>query len=303
MKKLAVYFFLFTLIASCSGFADTSSPPPPAFAPDQPANGLIVLLNDYGDQDFYVGALKGAIYSKFLDARIDDITDEVPQYNIREGAYILAHSATEFPPGTVFCVVVDPGVGSKRKPIAVETDDGRYYVAPDNGVLTFVLQQSKVKEAREITNPLFMRDANSLSSTFHGRDVFGPASAELAKGVPIQLAGPPLPNVATFQEEPPTLDGGRLNGEVDHVDWYGNVHTNIPRDMLDKLGATPGRVLRIHIGSESVNAPLVNTYSDVRDGDWLAVINSAGVLEIARNQASANAILQIAAGTRVSVNL
>lgn len=264
-------------------------------------NGLVILLNDYGTQDFYVGAIKGAIYSKFPGARIDSISFEVPPFNIREGAYLLARSAPEFPPGTVFCVVVDPGVGTKRKSVAVETEDGKFYVVPDNGLLTLVIKASHVKEAREITNPRFMRDANALSTTFHGRDIYGPAAATLAMGIPLRQAGPEVKELVTFKIREPKIERGELSGEVEHIDWYGNLLTNIPKEMLDQLGTQRGKMLRIQVGSETVEARYVKTYSEASPGSWVAVINSAGMFEIAINQASANAFLQAHTGTAIKV--
>jgi S-adenosylmethionine hydrolase len=305
-------FLLVLFVFSMSyGFADVApsiahpKPSPSASitsVPGQKPNGLIILLTDYGDQDFYVGALKGKIYSIFPNARIDAITNQVPPFSIREGAYLLAMSAPEFPPGTVFCVAVDPGEEVPSKTVIVETEDGKYYVAPDNGVLTLVLNQFKVVEARIVANPDFMKKWASGATGFQGIDVLGPTAAWVAEGMPLEKIGPPVGNLVRFKVALPQSKKREVDGEVEHVDWFGNIHTNIPAALLEKLGVSEKRTLRLEIGSETVVAPYVKTYSEVGEGNWLVLINDLGNLEIARNQASANALLQVSPGTHVRVH-
>lgn len=273
---------------------------PPAAAEVQP-NGLVVLLTDYGTEDFYVGALKGAIYRAFPGARIDSITHEVPAFDIREGAYLLVHAAEEFPPGTTFVGVVDPGVGTARKAIAAETRNGLFFVGPDNGLLTLVFQRFGVKRIHEIQNPAVIR-RGARSSTFHGRDIFGPAAGHLAAGFPLSRIGPRLKNWVALPVEEAVREGSQVRGEVQHVDHYGNLLTNIPASLVEQLGLQPGDLVAVTIGQETRQIPLVKTYGDVPEGTLLLTLNSLGVVEIALNMGKAAPALGVAAGTAVRLS-
>lgn len=267
-------------------------------------NGLVVLASDLGTQDFYVGAVKGAIYSKFFGVDIDEISLVMPPSNVREASYILANAASEFPRGTVFCILVDPtGPSGKSRAIAVETEDEKFYVAPDNGVLTLVMRRAKIVNAREVTNSIYLHDANALTSMFPGRDIYGPAAGALAKGTALELLGSPAKDLVTFPIADPKLDKGELSGEVAHITSSGNIVTNIPQELVTKLGALSGKALSIDFGSSQLDAPFVKGAADAKQGNWYVSINNLGTLEVARNQASANAILQVHAGTLVKIRL
>jgi S-adenosylmethionine hydrolase len=261
-------------------------------------NGLVVLLTDYGTEDFYVGALKGAIYRAFPGARIDSITHEVPAFDIREGAYLLVHAAAEFPPGTTFVGIVDPGVGTARKPIAAETQNGLLFVAPDNGLLTLVFRRFGVKRVHEIRNPAVLRQG-VRSSTFHGRDIFGPAAGHLASGFPLRRVGPQLEKWVTLKVEDAVREGSEVRGEVQHVDHYGNLLTNIPRSLLETLGLQPGDPVAVTLGQETRWIPFVRTYGDVPAGTLLLTINSLDLVEIAVNMGRAVQTTGATAGTAV----
>lgn len=263
-------------------------------------NGLVILLTDYGAADFYVGALKGAIYSAFPQARIDSITHEVPPFDIREGAYLLAGAAREFPLGTTFVAVVDPGVGTERKPLAAETESGHFFVAPDNGLLTLVFAELGVRRVHEITNPQVLRPG-ALSSTFHGRDLFGPAGAHLAAGFPLVEVGPELKQWVTLKIETGRLEEGAVLGEVVHVDRYGNLLTNIPRELLAQLPAQRGDRLKVTVGEQTRKMPFVKTYGDVPEGEFLLLIHSLDEVEIAINLGSAAGVTGARAGTKVKI--
>ena len=154
-------------------------------------NGLVVLLTDFGADAVYVGALKGAMYTKFPEIRIDAISNSVPPFDVVAGAHMLAEAANEFPLGTTFCCVVDPGVGTDRKRIVLETKTGHCFVGPDNGLLSLVAHRYGLAELREIANPKLFRQGE-MSQTFHGRDVFGPVAAARAGGVARGEVGPEL---------------------------------------------------------------------------------------------------------------
>lgn len=152
-------------------------------------NGMVILLTDYGADSIYVGVLKGAIYSRFPQAKVDSISHSVAPFDVVAGAYMLAEACKEFPAGTVFCCIVDPGVGTARKGIALETNTGQVFVGPDNGLMGLVAERDGVKQVRETSNKALWR-AGVTSTTFHGRDIFGPVAAALASGVPIEELDP-----------------------------------------------------------------------------------------------------------------
>jgi hypothetical protein len=278
---------LYSLFLSCS-----DSPKP---------NGIIALLTDYGTGDAYVGALSGAILRINPKARLVTITHEVPSYDIREASYLLASAAVEFPPGTVFVAVVDPGVGSSRRAIALETNDGKYFVGPDNGIFTDVIRSSGVKRAHSIDNVLWMRPTG-VSTTFHGRDVFGPAAAQLSKGASVQEAGGVLAKLVQFQRTEASFDGQNFRSQILHRDHYGNLLTNIPAEMAAKAGLKKGMQLTVRNSLIMAGASFENRYSAVDSGKFVIVINSQGRLEIARNLASAGDSLKVRAGDEIVIS-
>jgi hypothetical protein len=246
-------------------------------------NGMVILLNDYGTDSIYVGILKGAIYKQFIDARVDTITCAVPPYDIASGAYLLAEAAPEYPKGTVFCCVVDPGVGTERKSVAIETKSGHYFVAPDNGLLTVVGDRLGISGIRECTNQMLWRD-RVTSTVFHGRDIYGPVSAALAKGTSFEDIGEALDNIVRIELTAAVVDGETVRGSVMRADPYGNLVTTITRSDLEKLGIARGDVLDVTIGATTWTAPFVTTYANVPKGDRLVVLQSSGFVECAINQ-------------------
>lgn len=255
----------------------------PALAADFRPNGLIVLLTDFGTRDFYVGAMKGAILRTSPNVRIEDITHEVPKYDIAEGAYTLLKSAPEFPKGAVFLCVVDPGVGTARKPVAILTADGNAYVGPDNGLFTRVIDAAGLVSAYELTNADLM-GKDLISSTFHGRDVFGPVAAHLASGFPIDRVGPRLESLVRLEPRKPRIEREVVIGEVTLVDEYGDVLTSLLRKDLEQAGIQKGDTLKIRIGDREVVAPFLKTYGDVPEGKPVCMVSSGEVFEIAINQ-------------------
>lgn len=285
MKKsrCLLFAFCFLLFYGCS-----STPP------------TIALLTDYGTQDHYLGQLQGVILSVNPGARLVTITHEVPSYDIREGSFILATAAGDFPKGTIFVAVVDPSVGSKRRAIIVETLDKKYFVGPDNGLFTDVIRTLGVKRAFEITNVLWFR-TSVISSTFHGRDIFGPAAAHLAKGENVEDAGPMISDLQRFQRSEAVLGEGRIRGEILHRDRYGNLISNIPAPMLAKAGWKNGMTFDCAIRKQTARAKFADRYNAVAPGEYVILLNSQGLVEIARNLADAATGLNAAAGDTLDI--
>ncbi len=265
------------------------------------ANGLIVMLTDFGSKDFYVGAMKGAMYSVYPDVRLDYISHDVTKFDIAEGAYTLAKAAVEFPPGTVFVIVVDPGVGTERKPIALKTREKKYFVAPDNGLLTSVIEELGLVELREIKNPALTRKGQ-LSSTFHGRDIFGPVAAHLAKGLAFEKVGPKLENYVKLKLEQAKVIDGRIVGKIDTVDEYGNVLTNIRVQIFNEAGFKKGDVLKLQFDNGNIiECKYLTTYSDVPIGEYVGLFSSGGVFELAINQGNLAEKLNLKSQTEVII--
>ncbi|MFO7977006.1 MAG: SAM-dependent chlorinase/fluorinase [Candidatus Hydrogenedentota bacterium] len=236
---------------------------------------LITLSTDFGEQDFYVAAMKGVLASRCPKASILDLSHSLPPQDIMSAALLLEGCMPCFPDETVHMVVVDPGVGTSRRPIAARLG-GQYFVCPDNGLLTLVLKKLSLIEARIITNPACM--TATVSTTFHGRDIFAPTAAYLASGEPFSDVGPILETLQTLDiPEPVCMSETTVSGTVIHVDSFGTVLSNITRETL------PGKkVRRVRLG------PLVlegigKTFSDVPLGKPVAYFGSSERLEIAVN--------------------
>ena len=247
-------------------------------------NGLIIMITDFGFKDFYVGAMKGAMYKVFPQAKIDEISHGVSKFDIKEGAYTLAKAAPEFPLGTVFVGVIDPGVGTQRKPIAMKTKNGNCFVAPDNGLLTLIGASMGVAEVREITNRDVMRQ-DVQSSTFHGRDIFGPAAAHLAKGFAFEKIGPVLKEYVQLPISFAKIVDDAIVGQIDVIDEYGNVITNIRPDLFEALGIQGGKTIEIEFSNrQKVLCKYVKAYGDAPVGSGVGLFGSGGVFEVAINQ-------------------
>ncbi len=248
-------------------------------------NGMVVLLTDYGADSIYVGILKGAIYSKFPEAKVVTATNSVPPFDVLAGGHLLLEACGAFPRGTTFCCVVDPGVGTDRKCIVLETKAGQYFVSPDNGLLTLVAREYGVAQLHECSNKALWR-AGSLSTTFHGRDIFGPVAASLASGVAIEDAGPELEKMIELDVPVSEVKQGAALGAVVRKDIYGNLVTNITRQQLQRLRIKRGDTLDITIGKAHYQATFVSAYGDVPTGERLVLVQSSGFVECAANMRS-----------------
>ncbi len=261
---------------------------------------IVALLSDFGTQDHYVGAMKGAVLSVCPDAQLVDVVHELPPHDVGAGSYALVAATEGFPAGTVFLAVVDPGVGTSRRGLAVQTEAHRF-VAPDNGLLTEVLADHPEARVHAITNAGLFR--YRVSSTFHGRDVFGPVAGHLARGMPIEEAGPPVVDPARIAL-PIVHRRSRTEweGEVVHADRFGNLTTNVSerdlREILSHFGGDPTEVVVV---VEGAVLPLVRAYADVPEGEPCALLGSSHRLEIAIHGRSASRLLGAARGAAVRI--
>lgn len=264
---------------------------------------LVALLTDFGEKDWYVGSMRGVIQTIAPGCHTADITHEVPAFDVRAGALMLEASYNYFPERTVFCCVVDPGVGSARNAL-VATDGYYFFVAPDNGLLTLVLKNREQSfMAWRAVNSSFMLP--QVSQTFQGRDVFAPLAAHLARGVKPAEMGELLTSIEMFDyQEPRVLDGEAVSGEVIYIDQFGNVITNIRRGNLIHLKKkqTDGADWLLQVGEQTVMG-LAGSYHERPPGEAVFYWGSAGYLELAVNQSHAAEIFQCSPGTPVRLIL
>jgi S-adenosylmethionine hydrolase len=248
----------------------------------------IVFMTDFGTVDDSVAICKGVMYSIVPEVHIVDLTHQVTPFSILDGARFLFGATAYYPAGTVFVVVIDPTVGSTRKAVVVKSKRGQYFVLPDNGLMTLVQDRDGIESAREITNRDWMIGA-ALSSTFHGRDIFSPAGAHLARGDDWANVGPELDvsKLVRLDIALAKLDDHGLSGEVIATDGpFGNLVTNISGDDFLKLGYARGRTVNVTIGKNEMDIPFVRTFSDVPLKQPLLYIDSRGRLGLAVNQES-----------------
>lgn len=251
--------------------------------------GILTLFTDFGTADGYVAAMKGVIRGIAPELSLDDAGHELPQGDVGRAAWALSRYWKTYPEGTVHLVVVDPGVGTDRRALAVEAD-GRFLVAPDNGVLSRVLRSASAWRAVEAVEEEY--HGPRRSSTFHGRDVFAPVAAHLATGVSLDALGPPVDDPVLLDEPRPERSGAWIRGRIVAVDRFGNLISNIPADELAPGGRVEvaGRRLRLE-----------RTYGSVEPGRLLALVNSSDRLEIAVRDGSAARTLEAAEGLPVRV--
>jgi len=261
---------------------------------------LVVLLTDYGTSDFYVGALEGSIYSANPSARISTITHEVLAFNVAEGSYILAQAAQEYPSGAVFAAEVDPSVGAEERSIVLETKDGKFFVGPDNGLFSGVMDELGIASVREVSNRSLTRQGN-VFATFKGIEVYGPVAGYLSAGMDPTEVGPEIFDPVRIEMAVADLADEKLIGTVAHVDHWGNLVTNIPIELVEMADLAPGDQIEISIGGENIEAAYGTTYGDVPLGEWVAFISSLGRVEIAINMGSAAETLGVFAGAEVQI--
>ena len=277
---------------------------------------VISLLTDFGQSDHYVGVMKGVMLDIVPDAVFADITHLISPQDIREAAYTLMNSVPFFPVHTVHLVVVDPGVGSRRRAVGVETPRGKF-IAPDNGVLTYLLAQGIPFQAVELSNPAYHLE--EISTTFHGRDIFSPTAAHLAAGVPLTEFGPVIEDLVWLPQPILEIHPDRIVGEVLSVDHFGNLGTSINSlqwssgDTLSLKSIWGGegekrnqvefsaKEVRVEIGDFSVQG-ISRTFSAVEPGQPLALVGSDHALDLSLNQGNLAENLGALPGDRVTLN-
>jgi len=277
-RKVIVILALFGVFSSLSARAQDSAKYPPT----------IVFMTDFGVVDDSVAICRGVMYSVMPTVRVVDLTHEVMPFSILDGARYLYGATPYYPAGTVFVVVIDPGVGSARKAVIIKSKRGQYFVLPDNGLITLVAQRDGLDSAREITNTSWMI-GKALSSTFHGRDIFSPAGAHLARGDDWAQVGPEVDvnTLVRLDLQAAKIDDQGLHGEVIATDGpFGNLVTNVDAEDFLKLGYQRGQTVPITIGDRRFDLPFVKTFSDVPLNKPLIYIDSRGHFALAVNQGS-----------------
>ena len=248
----------------------------------------IVFMTDFGTFDDSVTICKGVMYSVMPSVRIVDLSHQVNPFSILDGARYLEGVTPYYPAGTVFVVVIDPGVGSARKAVIVKSKRAQYFVLPDNGLITLVADRDGLEGAHEIANTDWMI-GTALSSTFHGRDIFSPSGAHLARGDDWAQAGPALDvkSLVRLDLETAKIDDRGLHGEAIATDGpFGNLVTNVDAEDFLKLGYQRGQTVPITIGERKIELPFVKTFSDVALKKPLIYIDSRGRFALAVNQGS-----------------
>jgi S-adenosylmethionine hydrolase len=256
---------------------------------------IITLLTDFGLEDGYVAAMKGVIAGIAPDADVVDVTHLIPPQDVASGRFRLLTVTPYFPPGTVHLAVVDPGVGTRRRAVAVRSSSGSLLVGPDNGLLLGALEADPAVAAVELSEPRFWRTP-APSATFHGRDVFAPVAAHLARGVALELLGPAvaLDSLVSVELPPWRPVPGGAEGAVQAVDRFGNLISNVPGTVLSGVGAWTASIAGRTVTGRG-------TYGDVPPGEALALVGSHGFVEIAVRQGSARNALEASIGMAVAI--
>lgn len=261
---------------------------------------LITLLTDFGTRDYFVASLKGVILTINPDARIVDLSHDIAPHAVTEGAYMLQACYRAFPEGTIHLAVVDPGVGSNRRPILAKTS--RYYfVAPDNGILSPILDDVSDVEIRQLENPRYRLE--SPGATFHGRDIFAPAAAWLSRGAVLSSFGPPVCDPVKTDWPKPTVTDEAIAGQIVYVDRFGNLISNLTmRDIAPTRAGSRRLAPLIRLADYTIGG-LVGSYSEGDSSRPCALINSDGRLEIFLKERSAAAVMAAGPGAPVVVRM
>jgi S-adenosylmethionine hydrolase len=262
-------------------------------------SAIITLLTDFGTQDTYVGVMKGVIASLCPDATVIDLTHAVPPQDIATGAFLLDVSVDYFPEGTIHVAVVDPGVGTARKPIGLRTAKA-FFVGPDNGIFTLVLQRQKLLQAVCLENPRY--HLPSISATFHGRDIFAPVAAHIACGVALEELGTPLTRLQRLPLPRIRVDWLGIRATVVHIDHFGNAMTNLTRTDYEAWRARwDVKEPVVQIMTSSTQLPICRTYGDVPRGQPVALFGSSERLEVAVHGGNAAQALNLRRGDAIRV--
>jgi S-adenosylmethionine hydrolase len=264
---------------------------------------FVTFLSDFGLQDDFVGTCHGVIKRIAPDVQIIDVTHGIPPRQLLQGALVLANTTPYMPVG-VHLAVVDPGVGSSRRPLALRSGDGRLFVGPDNGLLVPAAERlGGIDAVHELANPEYALE--SVSRTFHGRDLFSPAAAHLAAGVALEQLGPPLAPDALARLDVPAAEVGenRIRATVLYIDRFGNVQLNLTREHLEEAEVLPGTVLEIELGLDRYYAVAARTFADARKGDVILYEDSYRNIALAISGGNAAELFGAAPGQEVRIRL
>jgi len=289
---LAIFTLSFTLVA-CSKTEPVAKGPATA-GQRAGSRPLVVFMTDFGTANDAVAICKAVMLGIAPDIRIMDISHQVTPFSIEEGARFLAGVTPYYPPGTVFVGVIDPGVGTNRKAVVVKSKKGQYFVVPDNGLVSPVIDRDGLDSAREITNTSWMI-GDTISSTFHGRDIFSPVGAHLAAGWDYTLIGQEVQQLVRLTPKTGTVTEKGVEGEVIALDDpFGSLITDITGEEFKNLGYKVGERVTVLLNKKPFTAPYAKTFMDVPVGDPLLYVDSRGRVGLALNERSFSAVNKIA---------
>jgi S-adenosylmethionine hydrolase len=278
-----VLFLSILALVGC-GMPQSTSDNPSSSSRNPSVRPAIVFMTDFGTANDAVAICKAVMISIAPEARIMDITHQVTPFSIEEGARFLAGVSPYYPAGTVFVAVIDPGVGTSRRAVVVKTKKSQYFVLPDNGLVSTVVERDGLDSAREISNTSWMIGEN-VSSTFHGRDIFSPVGAHLAAGWDFTLVGPVVPQLIRLTSKVSTTTDKGIDGDLIGLDDpFGSVITDIPADEFKTLGYKIGERVAVLLDKKPFSLPYVKTFMDVPVGDPLLYVDSRGRMALALNQ-------------------
>jgi hypothetical protein len=264
-----------------------------------PRQRIVTLTTDFGTSDHYVGTMKGVVYNINPSTLVVDISHAVQSYDVLDGALTLAQAYRYFPPDTIHVVVVDPGVGTPRRPILARSEN-YFFVAPDNGVLSLVMEREERISVRHITSEHYF--LQPVSQTFQGRDIFAAVAGWLSKGVEFSNFGNEITDYLRFRMPVPTAgENGRIKGVVLKVDKFGNVVTNISPHNVPQLFTPEPPPFKIAIGKNEITR-IRNSYAEGTPGELFGILGSMGFLEISMNRGSAARTMEVERGTEVVVS-
>jgi S-adenosylmethionine hydrolase len=263
---------------------------------------FISFLSDFGLQDDFVGTCHGVIKTIAPETQIIDVTHGIPGQQILQGALVLESTLPYLPAG-VHLAVVDPGVGSSRRPLALRDAEGRYFVGPDNGLLIRAAELAGIEAAHELANPEYALE--TVSRTFHGRDLFAPAAAHLSLGVPIDELGPPVAVDALVRLDVPRPEfgPGKVGATVLYVDSFGNIALNLSREDVVEVGIVPGTQVELELGGERFYAVAARTFADARGGDIMLYEDSYGNMSVAISGGDAAEMLHARPGQSLRIDV
>jgi len=263
---------------------------------------FITFLSDFGLKDDFVGTCHGVIKRIAPDAEIIDITHGIPPQAVLQGALVLANTIGFMPVG-IHLAIVDPGVGGPRRPLVLRDAEERLYVGPDNGLLLPAAGRAGIVAAHELANPAYALE--TISRTFHGRDLFSPAAAHLARGVPLEELGPPLDpdGLVSLDVPEPVLAEGAADATLLYVDSFGNIALNLTRDDVEQIGIVSGTRLELELAGDRYYAVMARTFADARPGDVILYEDSYKNMSVAISRGNAARLLHAVPGQKIRITL